>query len=66
VLACGYILFSLHWYTWLAFSAWVFVVLVFYFAWGRHHSALNDGGDGVIGSTSADADDSGAAARPDH
>jgi amino acid transporter len=66
VLACGYILFSLHWYTWLAFSAWVFVVLVFYFAWGRHHSALNDGGDGVIGSTSADAADSGAAARPDH
>ncbi|MCB1286849.1 MAG: amino acid permease [Mycobacterium sp.] len=42
VLACGYILFSLHWYTWLAFSAWVLVVLVFYFAWGRHHSALND------------------------
>ena len=36
VLACGYILFSLHWYTWLAFGAWVLVVLVFYFAWGRH------------------------------
>ncbi|MCB1291921.1 amino acid permease [Mycolicibacterium sp.] len=44
VLACGYILFSLHWYTWLAFGAWVLVVLVFYFAWGRHHSALNDRG----------------------
>ncbi len=57
VLACGYILFSLHWYTWLAFSAWVFVVLVFYFVWGRHHSALNDGGDGVIGSTPGDTDD---------
>ena len=42
VLACGYILFSLHWYTWLAFGSWVLVVLVFYFAWGRHHSALND------------------------
>lgn len=42
VLACGYILFSLPWYTWLAFLAWVFVVLVFYFIWGRHHSALND------------------------
>ncbi len=50
VLACGYILFSLPWYTWLAFSGWVFVVLVFYFAWGRHHSALNGGGAGVIGS----------------
>ncbi|MFM9033283.1 MAG: amino acid permease [Mycobacterium sp.] len=48
VLACGYILFSLHWYTWLAFSGWVFVVLVFYFAWGRHHSALNDRGDGAV------------------
>jgi APA family basic amino acid/polyamine antiporter len=41
ILACGYILFSLHWYTWLAFLAWVSVVLVFYFAWGRHNSALN-------------------------
>ncbi|MFN8071123.1 MAG: amino acid permease [Mycobacterium sp.] len=44
VLACGYILFSLHWYTWLAFGAWVLVVLTFYFAWGRHNSALNDYG----------------------
>jgi amino acid transporter len=43
VLACGYILLSLHWYTWLAFGAWVTVVLAFYFAWGRHHSALNPG-----------------------
>ncbi|GJF12928.1 amino acid permease [Mycolicibacterium cyprinidarum] len=42
ILACMYILFSLHWYTWLAFSGWVAVVLVFYFAWGRRHSALND------------------------
>lgn len=41
VLACGYILFSLRWYTWLAFACWVAVVLTFYFAWGRHHSALN-------------------------
>ena len=41
VLACGYILFSLRWYTWLAFACWVAVVLAFYFAWGRHHSALN-------------------------
>ena len=61
VLACGYILFSLRWYTWLAFAGWVFVVLVFYFAWGRHHSALIDGGDGVI----SDADDSDVLARPD-
>jgi amino acid transporter len=41
ILACAYILFSLHWYTWLAFGVWVSVALVFYFAWGRHHSALN-------------------------
>lgn len=65
VLACGYILFSLHWYTWLAFSGWVFVVLVFYFAWGRHHSALNDGGDGVICPTPTDAEDD-VPARRDH
>jgi APA family basic amino acid/polyamine antiporter len=48
VLACGYILYSLHWYTWIAFSAWVAVALVYYLIWGRHHSALNDGGDGLI------------------
>ena len=41
ILACAYILFSLHWYTWLAFGAWVSVALIFYFIWGRHHSALN-------------------------
>ncbi|MEI7915781.1 MAG: amino acid permease [Mycobacteriaceae bacterium] len=43
VLACAYILLSLHWYTWLAFAGWVSVVLAFYFLWGRHHSALNQG-----------------------
>ena len=42
VLACGYILSSLHWYTWIAFSGWVSVALIFYFVWGRHHSALNE------------------------
>ena len=42
VLACGYILVSLHWYTWIAFTAWVALALVFYFVWGRHHSALNE------------------------
>ncbi|OBK19402.1 amino acid permease [Mycobacterium asiaticum] len=41
VLACGYILFSLHWYTWLAFSGWIVVALVYYLVWGRHHSVLN-------------------------
>ena len=41
VLASGYILASLHWYTLIAFSGWVSVALIFYFFWGRHHSALN-------------------------
>ncbi len=44
--ACGYILFSLHWYTWIAFSAWVAVALIFYLVWGRRHSALNAIGTG--------------------
>jgi len=48
VLACFYILASLHWYTWLAFAAWVSVVLAFYFLWGRHHSALNQRSLGAI------------------
>jgi amino acid transporter len=43
--ACAYILFSLHWYTWIAFSGWVAVALVFYLAWGRRHSALNSVAD---------------------
>jgi len=43
IVACAYILFSLPWYTWLAFALWVSVALAFYFAWGRHHSALNPG-----------------------
>ncbi|BBX46768.1 amino acid permease [Mycobacterium cookii] len=42
IAACAYILFSLHWYTWIAFSGWVAVAMVFYVVWGRRHSALND------------------------
>ncbi|KAA1251706.1 amino acid permease [Mycobacterium simiae] len=42
VLACGYLLYSLHWYTWIAFTAWVGAALLFYLLWGRHHSALNN------------------------
>lgn len=41
VLACGYILASLHWYTWIAFSGWVAAALAYYLLWGRHRSALN-------------------------
>jgi len=52
VVACGYILASLHWYTWIAFSGWVLLALIFYFFWGRHHSALNDG---TVGDASSDS-----------
>jgi amino acid transporter len=48
VLACGYILVSLHWYTWIAFSGWVALALIFYLVWGRRHSALNKAGDGLV------------------
>ena len=41
IVACVYILASLRWYTWVAFACWVSVVLVYYFVWARHHSALN-------------------------
>jgi len=41
IAACAYILFSLHWYTWIAFSGWLAVALVYYLGWGRRHSALN-------------------------
>ncbi|MCV7078179.1 amino acid permease [Mycobacterium szulgai] len=47
ILACGYILASLHWYTWIAFSGWVAAALVYYLLWGRHRSALN--GDALEG-----------------
>jgi APA family basic amino acid/polyamine antiporter len=43
IAACAYILYSLHWYTWIAFSGWVAVALIYYLAWGRRHSALNVG-----------------------
>lgn len=47
VLACGYILASLHWYTWIAFSGWVTAALIFYLVWGRRHSALNPPAEGT-------------------
>src|ERR1700744_1679345 len=33
IAACAYILISLHWYTWLAFSGWVAGALIYYLAW---------------------------------
>lgn len=40
ILACAYILISLHWYTWVIFVGWVAVFLVFYMLYGRKHSVL--------------------------
>ena len=40
ILACAYILASLHWYTWLIFAGWVAAFLVFYLLYGRRHSVL--------------------------
>jgi APA family basic amino acid/polyamine antiporter len=49
VVACGFVLFNLRpWSTWLWFGLWVGAALLFYLIWSRHHSALNDGGDGYI------------------
>jgi hypothetical protein len=48
VAACAYILYNLQWYTWIAFTGWVTVALIFYLVWGRRHSALNDGANGSI------------------
>jgi len=42
ILACAYILASLHWYTWLVFAGWVAVFLIFYMLYGRKHSALGE------------------------
>jgi basic amino acid/polyamine antiporter, APA family len=42
ILACAYILASLHWYTWLIFAGWVAVFLIFYLLYGRKHSALGE------------------------
>ena len=40
ILACAYILSSLHWITWVVFAGWVLVFLAFYFVYGRKHSVV--------------------------
>lgn len=57
VLACIWVLRGLNWYTWVWFGVWVGAALVFYLLWSRHHSALNDGGDGYIPTAAAGEDD---------
>lgn len=46
VAVCGWIMCSLHRSTWIVFTCWVAVALVFYLVWGRRHSALNGGQNG--------------------
>lgn len=57
VLACLFVLYGLPPITWLWFSIWVVLALTFYLLWSRHHSALNDGGDGYIPGAAAGEDD---------
>lgn len=57
VVACLFVLYGLPRITWLWFSIWVALVLAFYLLWSRHHSALNDGGDGYIPGAAAGEDD---------
>ena len=57
VVACAFVLYGLPPITWLWFGIWVTVVLAFYFVWGRHHSALIDGGDGLIPTAAAQEDE---------
>lgn len=53
ILACAWILRSLHWYTWLIFACWVAVVLAFYLLYGRKHSVLGR----MLKGEDVDADD---------
>ncbi|WP_448612591.1 amino acid permease [Modestobacter sp. URMC 112] len=41
VLASLFLMFQLHWETWLRFVIWLLIGLVIYFAYGRKHSLLN-------------------------
>jgi basic amino acid/polyamine antiporter, APA family len=57
VAACIWVLSGLHWTTWVWFGIWVGVALLFYLFWSRHHSALNDGGDGIIATAAPGVED---------
>ncbi len=41
ILACAYILWGLHWTTWVIFTVWIAIVVGFYLVWGRRHAVLN-------------------------
>ncbi|MET4430645.1 MULTISPECIES: amino acid permease [unclassified Mycolicibacterium] len=57
IAACVWVLYGLPPNTWLWFGIWVAAVLSFYFLWSRRHSALNDGGDGIIATAAPGVDD---------
>jgi APA family basic amino acid/polyamine antiporter len=41
VLASAFLMFQLHWETWLRFGAWLVIGLAIYFFYGRRHSLMN-------------------------
>ena len=49
IIACLYILSSLHWVTWVVFAGWVVVFLGFYLLYGRRHSVVGKLQRGEIG-----------------
>ena len=53
IIACGWILSSLHWITWVVFACWVSVFIVFYLLYGRKHSVLGR----MLAGEDVDADD---------
>ena len=57
VAACLVVLWGLHWYTWIAFGAWVGIALAFWFFWSRHRRALHDGGDGILATAAPGVED---------
>jgi APA family basic amino acid/polyamine antiporter len=57
IAACIYILYGLHWYTYMFFLLWVGVVLTYYLIYGRKHSLLNLTTDPLGGFGSASSGD---------
>jgi APA family basic amino acid/polyamine antiporter len=41
VLASAFLMFQLHWETWMRFGIWLVIGLVIYFAYGKRHSLMN-------------------------
>ncbi len=41
VLSSAFLMFQLHWETWLRFGVWLVIGLIIYFGYGRRHSLMN-------------------------